>query len=230
MYDASSKAESNMNSLNECLHQGPVILLDLCGLLIRFRIYPIVVLADIEKAFLQVGIQEAERDVTRFLWLKDLTKVNIQENLITYRFCRVPFGLVCSPFLLGATIKFHLQKEGSPLALHILRNIYVDNVLIGINSINEICGVYEEAKSLFKRAAMNLRQWNSNCRESLEFLPNCEKSVASDSTSVLGLSWNCFEDTINISGCDKVVTFDVTKRDVLHSVAAILTHWVCFLQ
>ena len=221
VYDASSKAESNMNSLNECLHRGPVILPDLCGLLIRFRIYPIVVLADIEKAFLQVGIQEAERDVTRFLWLKDLTKVNIQENLITYRFCRVPFGLVCSPFLLGATIKFHLQKEGSPLALHILRNIYVDNVLIGINSINEICGVYEEAKSLFKRAAMNLRQWNSNCCESLEFLPNCEKSVASDSTSVLGLSWNCFEDTINISGCDKIVTFDVTKRDVLHSVAAI---------
>ena len=73
----------------------------------------------------------------------------------------------------------------------------------------------------FKRAAMNLRQWNSNCRESLEFLPNCKKSVASDSTSVLGLSWNCFEDTINISGCDKIVTFDVTKRDVLHSVAAI---------
>ena len=45
-----------MSSLNECLHRGPVILPDLCGILIRFRIYPIVVLADIEKAFLQVGI------------------------------------------------------------------------------------------------------------------------------------------------------------------------------
>ena len=59
VYDASSKAESNMNSRNECLHRGPVILPDLCGLLIRFRIYTIVALADIEKAFLQVGIQEA---------------------------------------------------------------------------------------------------------------------------------------------------------------------------
>ena len=221
VYDASSKAESDMNSLNECLHRGPVILPDLCGLLIRFRMYPVIVLADIEKAFLQVGIQEAERDVTRFLWLKDLNKVDIKGNLLTYRFCRVPFGLVCSPFLLGATIKFHLQKEGSPLALHILRNIYVDNVLIGINSVNEICGVYEEAKSIFERAAMNLRQWNSNCCEFLEFLPNCEKAAASDNTSVLGLSWDQFEDMINISGCDKVVTSDVTKRDVLHSVAAI---------
>ena len=66
VYDASSKARSDMSSLNKCLHQGPVILPDLCGLLIRFRTYPIVVLADIEKAFLQVGIQDAERDVTRF--------------------------------------------------------------------------------------------------------------------------------------------------------------------
>ena len=107
----------------ECLHRGPVILPDLCGLLIRFCTYPIVVLADIEKAFLQVGIQDAERDVTRFLWLKDPTKLDTKDNLITYRFCRVPFGLICSPFLLSAAIKFHLQKEGTPLALHILRNI-----------------------------------------------------------------------------------------------------------
>ena len=143
-----------MSSLNECLHRGPVILPDLCGLLIRFRIYPIVVLA-VEKAFL---IQDAEWDVTRFLWLRDPAKLDTEDNLITYRFCRVPFGLICSPFLLSATIKFHLQKEGTPLALHILRNIYVDNVIIGINSISEICGVYKEAKPIFERAAMNLRE------------------------------------------------------------------------
>ena len=104
---------------------------------------------------------------------------------------------------MGATIKFHLQKEGSPLALHILRNIYVDNVLIGINSVNEICGVYEEAKSIFERAAMNLRQWNSNCCEFSEFLPNYEKAAASDNTSVLGLSWDQFKDTIIFQGVIK---------------------------
>ena len=111
VYDASSKAESNMNSLNECLHRGPVILPDLCGLLIRFRIYPIVVLADIEKAFLQVGIQEANRDVTHFLWLKDLTKVNIQENLITYRFCRVFLGLFAVRFYWAQLLNFTFKRK-----------------------------------------------------------------------------------------------------------------------
>ena len=59
-----------MNNLNECLHCGPVILPDLCGLLIRFRMYPIVVLADTEKAFLQVRIQEPQQDMTHFYGFK----------------------------------------------------------------------------------------------------------------------------------------------------------------
>ena len=35
----------------------------------------IVLLADIEKPFLQVGSQEPDRDVTRFLWFKDVNDV-----------------------------------------------------------------------------------------------------------------------------------------------------------
>ena len=50
-----------------------------------------------------------------------------ESNLVVCRFCRVPFGLICSPFLLGATLKFPLKDEGSPLALNILNNMYVDN-------------------------------------------------------------------------------------------------------
>ena len=79
-------------SPNECLNRGPVLLPDLCGILLRFRIQPTVLLADIEKAFLQVGIQESDRDVTRFLWFKDLTNLHVTDrNLDVYWFCRVSF-------------------------------------------------------------------------------------------------------------------------------------------
>ena len=98
----------------------------------------------------------------------------------------------------------------------------MDNVLIGIDSSTEICGVYEEAKSIFRRAAMNLREWNSNSFESLEFIPSCERSTVCDATNVLGLSWNQFADEISIVGLDEVRILDVvTKRDVLHSEAKI---------
>ena len=80
---------------------------DLCGLLLRFRLSPIALVGDIEKAFLSVGLQTADRDVTRFLWLKDPSNTNIENNIQIYHFCRV---------LLSATITYHLQKSDNRFA------------------------------------------------------------------------------------------------------------------
>ena len=41
-----------------------------CGILLCFRMQTIVLLADVEKAFLQIGIHELDRDVTHFCGLK----------------------------------------------------------------------------------------------------------------------------------------------------------------
>ena len=60
---------------------------NLYGLLLRFRMSPIGIIADIEKAFLNVGLQVNDRDVTRFIWLKDPTNTNLDNNLQIYRFC-----------------------------------------------------------------------------------------------------------------------------------------------
>ena len=72
VYDGSVKTKRENKSLNECLLRGPVILEDLCGLLLRFRMHKIALASDIKKAFLQVGLQEKKCVVTQFLWLKDL--------------------------------------------------------------------------------------------------------------------------------------------------------------
>ena len=72
--------------------------------------------SDIEKAFLQVGLQEMECDVTRFLWLKDLNILQAENNLQILRFTRAPFGVISSLFLLGATILYHLKKKETEVA------------------------------------------------------------------------------------------------------------------
>ena len=115
--------------MNECLYRGPVMLPDLCGLLIRFRMHTIAVVADVEKAFLSVGLQPQDRDVTRILWLKNPKKVTVEGNLQVFRFCKIPFGVVSSPFLLEATIVHHLKQTNTPLATSLQRDIYVDNVV-----------------------------------------------------------------------------------------------------
>ena len=69
-----------------------------------------------------------------------------ESYLDTYQFCRVPFGVVYSPFLLGGTIKFHLRKIGTPVALEINDNIYIDNVSLGANSVEEAHKIYLKSK------------------------------------------------------------------------------------
>ena len=86
VYFASSKTELENNSLNECLYRGPVLLHYLCGMLVRFRMNKIGIVADIEKAFLQIGLQPNQRDVTRFLWLKDPKNYSADtDNIQEYR-------------------------------------------------------------------------------------------------------------------------------------------------
>jgi len=114
VYDASAKSRQNDKCLNDCLYRGPVILPNLFGLLIRFRLSPIAIVADVEKAFLNVGLQIPDRDVTRFLWLKDPKNPVVNENLQVFRFCRIPFGIISSTFLLEATVMYHLQQANTP--------------------------------------------------------------------------------------------------------------------
>ena len=222
VYDASTKARKGDKSLNECLYRGPVLLPDLCGILLRFRIQSVVLLADIEKAFLQVGIQESDRDVTRFLWFKDLTNLHVTDrNLDVYRFCRVPFGIISSPFLLAGTIKYHLKSIGTSVASQISDNIYVDNVVLGADFVQDAYEMYLESKDIFKRASMNLREWVSNSLEFLDLLSEPEK-VKGDTVKTFGILWNYTKDYLQIGGINFTgIDESPTKRGVLKVLARI---------
>ena len=65
--------------------------------------------ADLEKAFLMVSVDEADRDVLRFLRVDSTLRDPF--DLKVYRFTRVVFGVSLSPFLLNATIRFHLERH-----------------------------------------------------------------------------------------------------------------------
>ena len=109
VYDASVKTGKGVKSINDCLYRGPINLPDMCGMLLRFHTYYIAILADIEKACLQIGIQKHKRDMIHFLWYKDSSHPErVERNLSTFRFCWVPFGVICSPFA-GSNIKGQLQ-------------------------------------------------------------------------------------------------------------------------
>ena len=221
VYDASAKVKRNQKSLNECLLRGPVLLKNLCGILLRFRLNKIALVADIEKAFLQFGLQVPDRDVTRFFWLKVIAKACSRDNTEVYRFCRVPFGAISSPSLLEQCVRYHLQQNPSVVSQLIQENIYVDNLLTGVELEEIAKDFYTEAKMLLHKASMNLREWGSNSTQFLEFIPKRDQ-INSSTTKVLGVHWDMEKDTLSIPGLDlKTMEMATTKRDVLHCIASV---------
>ncbi len=220
VFDGSSKQNANCTSLNESLYRGPVILPDLCGILIRCQETPYVLTSDVEKAFLQIGLQMNDRDLTRFLWYKNPTIPKVEGNMQVYRFTRVTFGVISSPFLLGATLKYHLQKQNTPLCQKILNNVYVDNVLIMVDSIEEGNMSYQEAKTIFTMASMNLREWTCNSKDVMNSIPK-EDHAKSSTAKLLGMIWDSTLDQLKIAPLKKTPISHPTKREVLELVSTV---------
>ena len=165
VYDASAKAREGP-SLNSCLYTGPCLLPSIVDTLIRFRYHKIALLADVEKAFLMILVSPCDRDVLRFLWLNDISKNN--PRTVTYRFCRVVFGVTSSPLLLNATIEQHLLKysdEHPELVQKLLNSLYVDDLNSGCTTVEEAFDLFVKSKKIMSQGGFNLRKWCSNSQE-----------------------------------------------------------------
>ncbi|XP_047998158.1 uncharacterized protein LOC125235603 [Leguminivora glycinivorella] len=225
VYDASAKLK-NEKSLNECLYRGPNMLEDLTGLLLKFRIGKIAVTADVEKAFLQVGLQKEDRDVTRFLWVKDLDKELAEDNIVQYRFCRVTFGVISSPFLLAATIRYHISRTNKSLLPVIADKCYVDNLVTSVQSREEALKLYAQTRNSFNELGMNIRDWMSNDKEFMDKIPKQERAKPESEMKILGLVWNLENDTLRLNLNNdtfesETVDRGITKKGVLRMLARL---------
>ena len=92
VYEASAKVEGKP-SLNDCLFIGPNFDQNILDILLRFRSYQIALMADIDKAFMKISIEERDQDVLHFLWVDNSDDVEIK--IPPLRFTGVIVG-ICS--------------------------------------------------------------------------------------------------------------------------------------
>ncbi|PIC31055.1 hypothetical protein B9Z55_022095 [Caenorhabditis nigoni] len=208
----SSAHQKDQLSVNECLDDGPNLLKKIPGLFLRHRARQFAVTGDIAKAFHQVALQEKDRNVTRFLWVQDITKPPVGENLIEYRFTKIPFGLRPSPYLLAAYIRHFLLESKDTIAHEIERNIYVDNLMVTTDSADEVPCKIAQLKEQFRKMQMHVREIASNNLQAIDKLPAEDKN---DTYTVkfLGYQWNTEMDTISVK-LPKPKEGIPTKRDV----------------
>ena len=187
----------------------------------RFWIKRIALIADIEKAFLQVGLNEVDRDVTRFLWVKDIKKPPVDINLQVYIFTRITFGVISSSYLLGSTVKHHLENIGTPVAVEAVYDIFIDNLISGVSTTDEAIQFYKEIKQSFKEASMNMRDWGSNSMDFLKTIPADHRNQQVIS-KVLGILWDKKQGNLMISSPNHEVLINAkTKREVLAVIATV---------
>ena len=185
-----SASDKNGVSLNDLLDPGPSLMPQLVDLLLRFRQHAIPFTADIKKAFLQLSLKDADRDFLRFLW-----------NDIAYRFRRVCFGIACAPFLLNATIHYHLTHTAEPLAEHMIESFYVDDLVLGSSCLEDSVSDIKTAIKVMESACMPLAKWTTSSNDLAKKLQNeLDIEVQSTGTTrVLGVSWNLDTDELELN-------------------------------
>ncbi|CAB3400769.1 unnamed protein product [Caenorhabditis bovis] len=219
--DCSSHMRGEL-SLNDCVHNGPSVLRSLMGILLRARVPKILIAADIEKAFHQIRIKEADRDAVRFLWWKDLKEGPVPGNVQTFRFTRLPFGLGPSPFLLSVSILMHLRLNPHKLNKEVEENIYVDNVQLGAESDEEAVQKCREVKQIFAGMRMNLREFVTNSAAVSQQIPEEDRQPKAV-VSLLGMVWDTEKDNLSIKFPErpKGARARPTKRNILAHQASV---------
>ena len=147
----------------------------------KFRSHAVGLVADIEKAFLMVGIDHVDRAMLRFLWVK-----KIQEpipEIIEFQFTRLVFGLRPSPAMLGATVNHHLNlyEDENPDAVKVLKNgLYVNDLVSGAPSDDEALDIYKGTKGIMLAGGFNLCMWASNSNTVVEAITHAESNIDSN--------------------------------------------------
>ena len=149
VFDASSKCPGEI-SLNDALYSGPNLLPLMFDIPIRFRVHKVFLTADIEKAFLNVLIKPEQRNMLRFIWIDSIESDD--PCIVVYRFCRLAFGLISSPFVLRATVRYHMSKYVEvdlEFVLEVLPSLYVGDYASGADSVDSAFGLFEQLKKVF---------------------------------------------------------------------------------
>ena len=245
VFDASSKMYGK--SLNQVLHSGPNLLTPLFEILLNFRRHIVAITADIKQAFLQIEIDKKHRDFLRFLWFKE---ENGEKREISYRFTRAVFGVSSSPFLLNASIKFHLKQYQNEIAKKVAKSLYVDDLTTGSKNEEEGWHLYEKSNKMLKEGGFELRKWESNSTKLSTKINSAEKTqnepvtnqkiledtrsytetvsnnatIVDGETKVLGLVWDKKKDEIFFRLDDLLQNGrknKCTKRNILAKIAGI---------
>ena len=172
--------------LNDALMQGPHLINDLVGVLIRFRKELIAVTGDIRAMFHQVKVHPKDVNALRFLWWPE---GNLNSNLKYYRMvvhlCGATSSPACASFCLRQVVKDFGHMHQPLTSEIIIHNFYVDDCLASFSPVEEANSIIMDLIQLLQRGEFHLTKWASSSSKVLLNIPKEERSVKLENSSSL---------------------------------------------
>ncbi|XP_044014010.1 uncharacterized protein LOC122856403 [Aphidius gifuensis] len=219
VFNGSCNTDTN-KSLNDIMHAGPNLLLNIADVLLWIRSFKHLFSTDITKMFRQIKVHEEDWDLQRILWTDQ------HGNEQPYQLTTVTYGTKAAPYLANKTLIQLTEDEGTnfPLAVTpILKGRYVDDIFGGADTMEELMEIVTQLTALCMAGGFPLAKWHftshhENSQETNQrtttMFDNCE-------TKILSINWSPTIDQFSFTFTESQHNRAYTKRLILSEVATI---------
>lgn len=228
VFDSSAKYQGV--SLNDVLLTGPDLNNTLLGVLMRFRMEKVAILADIQQMFHCFLVRQDHRNYLRFLWYRDN---DVTKEVIDYRMKVHVFGNSPSPAVaiygLRRAIREGAKEHGTDTVNFVERHFYVDDGLRSVSTDAEAIDLLRRTQASLAESNLRLHKFVSNSQSVLQAFPpeDCAAVIkdvdvsgeAAPTQRSLGLLWEITSDTFTFSVTTDIKRF--TRRGVLSTVNSV---------
>ncbi|XP_022180294.1 uncharacterized protein LOC111040631 [Myzus persicae] len=223
VFDGSATTRSGL-SLNNIMLRGPKMQPDIFNILLRFRLHPVALTADVEKMYRQVLVAEEDCELQRIVY-----RSQPGEPLRHYKLKTVTYGTKSASFLatrclheLGAPIKT------TPIGRVICQDFYVDDLISGGNTDQECYDIHKQVHSILGNAGFPLRKWCSSSVTLFNSLPHTQNDpnfmvnlTETEVLSALGLLWQPSIDSFRFTTKNWTPPIHMTKRTLLSDINSV---------
>lgn len=184
---------------------------------------PFVLTADVEKMFRQVLTHPDHCKYHRILW-----NDNSGKQLVCFELNTVTYGTASASYLSTRCLRALADEHQHlfPRSCNIIRNnFYIDDLLVGAESINSLKSIKNEVTAILNTGGFNLRKFMSNepslSDELISSEPYNLKLENHYESKTLGVNWNHSTDILGYS----IKRFEdktaISKRTILSTTAQV---------
>jgi Pao retrotransposon peptidase/Family of unknown function (DUF5641)/Protein of unknown function (DUF1759)/Putative peptidase (DUF1758)/Integrase zinc binding domain len=221
VFDCSCKMQAGL-SLNDLMYKGFTVQPELFDILLRFRTFKYVVIADIVKMYRAIKVNPNQCHLQNILW-----RNSPYQELKCIELQTLTYGCNNSPYLATRTLNYIADnnKIEYPLAANaILNQTYLDDILGGAETLSEAMQLHDQLIDMLGSSGFSLHKWKSNYESVLKsptekLLTNSIIKSPEHSDKILGLSWDGKSDTFGITQPTSDCSSAVTKRQVLSCIS-----------